>query len=98
MKIIRIFLSFLLLTLSVYAHAGQVDINSADAPTLAKNIKGIGLKKAKLIVEYRTKHGAFKNISELTKVKGIGKKLIDKNRETLVVKALVVKTVKTTTK
>jgi competence protein ComEA len=39
------------------------------------------LAKAKLIVDYRTAHGAFKSMDELTNVKGIGLKTVEKNRD-----------------
>ena len=61
--------------------AGPVNINTADAPTLARELKGIGIKRAEAIVEYRQKHGQFKSIDELTLVKGIGPAAIAKNRE-----------------
>jgi competence protein ComEA len=62
------------------AVAGPVNINTADAPTIAKELKGIGLTRAAAIVEYRGKHGAFKSADELALVKGIGQKAIEKNR------------------
>lgn len=96
MKIIRILLTFLTFTLSAFVYAGPVDINIADAPTLAKNIKGVGLKKAKVIVAYREKHGMFNKVEDITKVKGIGPKLLEKNRNVLIVKSkkVVLKTSK----
>ena len=60
--------------------AGPVNINSADAATLARELKGVGLKRAQAIVDYRTKHGPFKSADELVLVKGLGRKAIDKNR------------------
>lgn len=85
MKTIRIlFVSFMLLV-SFATFAETVDINTADAITLAKNIKGIGVKKAKAIVAYRNEHGRFNKIEELSKVKGIGTKLVEKNRASLFV-------------
>ena len=39
----------------LWAFAGPVDINTADAETIAAELSGIGLAKAKEIVEYRTK-------------------------------------------
>ena len=65
--------------------AAPVDINSADAKTLAKVIKGVGDKKARDIVAYREKNGPYRSVDDLSKIKGIGKKTIDKNRENLTV-------------
>ncbi len=74
------YLILLLTTLSFNVYAEPVNVNSADAKTIASNLKGIGIKKANAIVKYRNKHGAFKNIEDLGNVKGIGKKTIQKNR------------------
>lgn len=74
-----------LLALSFNLFAAPVNINTADAKTLAANINGIGEKKAEAIVQYRKKHGPFKNADDLTNIKGIGPKLIDKNRDVLLV-------------
>ena len=63
--------------------AGQVNINSADASTLAAELKGIGDVKAQAIVDYRKKNGPFTNISDLEKVKGISAKTIEKNQQDL---------------
>lgn len=60
-----------------------VNINAADAPTLAQELKGVGPVKARAIVEYRQKHGAFRTVDELAQVKGISQKLIDRNRADL---------------
>jgi competence protein ComEA len=65
------------------AHGGPVNINSADATTLANELKGVGAAKAAAIVEYRQKHGPFHTVEELALVKGIGQKFIDKNRADL---------------
>jgi competence protein ComEA len=60
--------------------AGPVDINTADAATIAKELKGIGLSRAQAIVDYREKNGAFKSIDDLRKIKGVGDKTLELNR------------------
>ena len=69
-----------LLTLPMLAFAGQVNVNTADAETIAAELNGVGLSKAKAIVEYRTKHGPFRSVDDLSLVKGIGERTVDKNR------------------
>ncbi len=64
----------------VFAWAGPVDINKADAATIAKELDGIGKSRAEAIVAYREKNGAFKSPSDLLKVKGIGQKVLEQNR------------------
>mgnify|MGYP001552535625 FL=1 len=60
--------------------AEPVNVNAASAEEIAANLKGIGLSKAQLIVEYREANGSFLHVDELVKVKGIGVKTIDNNR------------------
>ena len=63
--------------------AGEViNINKADTSAF-QLLKGIGEKKSKMIVLYRKKHGQFKTINDLTAVKGIGPKTIQKNKAML---------------
>ena len=76
----------ILLALSFNLFAAPVNINTADAKTLAANINGVGDKKAEAIIQYREKHGPFKSADDLAKVKGIGPSLIEKNRDILLVK------------
>jgi competence protein ComEA len=59
-----------------------VDINRADAQTLAVSLDGIGLAKAKAkaIVDYRQAHGPFRSADQLTEVKGIGARTVERNR------------------
>jgi competence protein ComEA len=60
--------------------AGPVDINTADAATIARELQGIGLSRAQAIVAYREKNGAFRSAEDLRKIKGIGAKVLDRNR------------------
>jgi competence protein ComEA len=64
------FAVFALLAFSSAAFA-RVNVNSATAEEL-EALKDVGPVKAKAIVEYRKKHGAFKSIDELSKVPGVG--------------------------
>ena len=85
MKTLRTIFTLIALTFSAFAYSGPVNINTADAQVLSKNIKGVGLKKAEAIVAYREKYGKFKSVSDLTRVKGIGNNLIEKNKDLLIV-------------
>lgn len=62
----------------------MIDINTADAATL-EQINGIGEKKAQAIIDYRTEHGPFGSVDDITKVKGIGPATLEKNRDRLTV-------------
>jgi competence protein ComEA len=73
-------LAAMLLLAPLALHAEPVNINTADAATLAKSLSGVGPAKAKAIVSYREKNGPFKTVDQLTMVEGISQKLIDKNR------------------
>jgi competence protein ComEA len=68
---------------SFAATAGPVDINTADASTLAKELNGVGPARAQAIIAYRTEHGPFKSVDDLALVKNIPRKLIENNRESL---------------
>lgn len=70
----------LLLLAPLVVTAEPVNINTADATTLAKALNGVGPAKAKAIVTYREKNGPFKNADQLAMVEGISQKLIDRNR------------------
>jgi competence protein ComEA len=63
--------------------AGPVNINTADAPTLARELDGIGLARAQAIIEHREKNGPFKAAEDLAEVKGIGMKVVEQNRENI---------------
>lgn len=73
----------LLVLLFVSFLFASVDINNANKKDFS-TLSGIGSKKAADIVTFRKSNGCFKSIDELTKVKGIGKKTVEKNRDNLI--------------
>ncbi len=56
-----------------------VNINRASEGELV-SLHGIGSSKAQAIILYREMFGDFKTVNELAKVKGIGAKIVEKNR------------------
>ncbi len=70
------YLLILLTLFSFNTFAEPVNINKANAKTIAESLKGIGNKRAQAIVRYRAKHGSFKTLDDLRNVKGIGDKII----------------------
>ena len=76
------------LLLAQGAFAGSpVDINAANAETIASSLDGVGLSKAQAIVAYRQANGPFKHADELVNVKGIGIATVDRNRDFIRLKA-----------
>ena len=68
------------LDLAAEAVAAPVNINKASAEEIAEALNGIGLKKAQDIVAFRDKHGPFKTVEQLRDVKGVGDKVLQKNK------------------
>lgn len=62
----------------------KININTATAEVLHKELKHVGEVIAKRIVKYREKHGEFTEIEELTHVRGIGKNVISANEKHIV--------------
>ena len=58
----------------------SVNINTADALTIAGVLRGVGLKKAAAIVRWREENGQFTNVEQLLEVRGIGEKTLSANR------------------
>ena len=61
--------------------ADRVNINVADAVTLAETLRGVGPNKAAAIVHYRETNGPFLTIDALSEVQGIGARTVEINRE-----------------
>ena len=93
----KFYYSFLLLLLMVSTSFAQVNINTANVEEL-DTLKGIGPAKAQAIVDYREKNGPFKFGEDLTKVKGIGPKIMEKIKDEISISASTSKTVKKTVK
>ena len=87
MTIFRTATAVILLVWPILTFAGPVNVNTADAQTISAELSGIGLTKAKAIVDYRKKHGPLKNADELSLVKGIGERTVDRNRADIRVSA-----------
>lgn len=88
MKSIKLMTHSLLLALALAGNAfaaEKVNINTADAATIDRVLLNIGPSKAEAIVAYRKANGAFKSAEQLTLVKGVGLKTIEKNRDRIVV-------------
>jgi competence protein ComEA len=58
-------------TVTVVEMSDKININMATNEQLA-TVKGIGVKKAQAIIDYRQEHGEFVSLNDLMKVKGIG--------------------------
>jgi competence protein ComEA len=76
-------LATLMSLIPIAVWAGPVDINTADAATLDKELKGVGPARAQAIVAYRTQHGPFKSADDLSLVKTIPQKVVDQNRDNI---------------
>lgn len=63
---------------------GKININTATINELM-TLTGIGESKAKLIIEYRTQNGNFKDIKDIMKVKGISETLFSKFKENITI-------------
>lgn len=79
----KFLMAVLFATSSLTAFA-KININTATVDELVL-LNGLGENKAKAIIAYRDENGQFKDINELTKVKGIGAKTIAKLAEDLTV-------------
>jgi len=67
--------------MAVASQSQAVNINSADAATLAQNLDGVGKSRAEEIVRYREAYGPFYSVDDLLEVRGVGKSIVDNNRD-----------------
>jgi competence protein ComEA len=66
------------------AQEGKININKASVDELTQ-LKNIGQTYAERIVQYREQNGPFEKPEDIMKVKGIGAKTWDLNKERIVV-------------
>jgi len=88
MNTIKLLLASLLLALTLSGTAtasDTVNINTADAATLAQVLHNIGPAKAEAIVAWREENGPFKSVEQLALVNGIGLNTVERNRERIVI-------------
>ncbi len=85
MTLVRMLLGGLAILMAGLVGAEQtpnsVNINTADAATLARVLDGVGLKKAEAIVAHREAHGRFDSAEDLARVKGIGEATVRRNAD-----------------
>jgi competence protein ComEA len=85
-KVIQPIFTLLLTGLvSLASWAGPVDLNSADAETIARELNGIGVSRAQAIVEYREQFGEFSSAEELLNVNGIGPHILQANKGNILI-------------
>lgn len=65
------------------AWSGPVNINTADPDTLAAELNGVGPAIAEEIVRDRELNGPFESAEALMRVRGIGERILERNRENI---------------
>lgn len=75
---------------AVSTETAILNINTADAASIAAQLSGIGAVRAQAIVDYRLKYGDFLHIDELQDVPGIGEVTFERIKSKLSVTSSVV--------
>lgn len=81
LRLTRILTILIIMMVSSVVCAGPVNVNTADAQSIAANLNGVGMEKAKAIVAYREQNGTFNSLEDLLQVKGIGAKTLERNKD-----------------
>ncbi|MBF0204423.1 MAG: helix-hairpin-helix domain-containing protein [Desulfamplus sp.] len=63
-----------------------ININTATVDQLSEGLMKVGLKYGAAIVKYREENGPFQTPEDIKKVKGIGDKIFEMNKNVIVVK------------
>lgn len=66
---------------AVLSTSSKININTASVTVLTNSVKGIGVKRAEAIVNYRDAHGLFKTVEDLANVSGIGAHFVEKHHD-----------------
>ena len=69
---------------SAPSDGARININTATSQEL-QTLRGIGPAMARRIIEYRQTYGGFSTVDDLTNVKGIGEKTLEKIRDSIAV-------------
>ena len=72
---------------SSWLWAAPVNINTASAVEIAESLNGVGEARAAAIVTYREQIGPFISADQLLQIKGVGEKILEKNRDNIVIKS-----------
>ena len=84
-KIAACILLISMLVVPVYLMAGEkVNLNTATLEELM-TLKRVGPKYAQRIIDYREVHGPFEKIEDIMKVKGIGQKTFNANKDIIAI-------------
>ena len=73
-----------MVSVALAEEGGKININTASVEELVK-LNRIGPKYAERIVQYRETNGPFVNVEHIVRVKGIGPKTVDVNRDVMTV-------------
>ncbi len=65
--------------------AQLINLNRASAEQLAEALDGVGIARAKAIVQHRENYGEFEQVEELMMVSGIGDSIMEANRNRIIV-------------
>ena len=86
MKTVTFLAAIAAFSFSSFISAAPVNINTASASEIAEALNGVGLSKARAIVDYRETYGQFSQADEIIFVRGVGESIYQKNKEDILVK------------
>ena len=84
-KVLACIVLISVLLVPVYLLAGEkINLNTATLEQLV-TLKRIGPKYGQRIIDYREAHGPFEKIEDIMKVKGVGQKTFNANKDTIAI-------------